>query len=423
MVAHDTDVVLDGGAYAALKAHPLAVVPAIRAPVELYDVPNVDERCRCLYTNSLPGAHVRSPGEFQAAFAGESHVDVIARASGRDPIQFRLDNTGNPTLRRILDELRTKVDTWRGEARPGTGIGMALCFRDAGPGASTATCRVRADGTVEITVAVPDQGAGSYTVFRRLAADALGVADERVMIRAAGTDQGIPDSGAGASRVTNVGGRATVQACNAVVEALGGPPSEQERAGAEWIGDRLRALGRDEVEATGTWSMGWPPPPDADIRSYAGVAMEVSVDTDTGEFDIHRAFIVADTGVVVHAVAHRGQLEGGFVYGLSQATLEELVVEQGQVVTASLGDYRILSSADVPPLEVLVLEPDGDAFSGMRSVGELTNVGAAPALANAIHDAVGVRIRELPITPERIRGALRAAVGASNRPSSSGFSI
>jgi putative selenate reductase molybdopterin-binding subunit len=110
----------------------------------------------------------------------------------------------------------------------------------------------------------------------------------------------------------------------------------------------------------------------------------------------------------VHPVAHRGQIEGGFVYGLSQATLEELVVEQGQVVTASLGDYRIMSAADVPPLEVRILETEGDAFTGMRSVGELTNVGGAPALANAIHDAIGVRVRDLPITPERVRRAAQA---------------
>jgi CO/xanthine dehydrogenase Mo-binding subunit len=134
------------------------------------------------------------------------------------------------------------------------------------------------------------------------------------------------------------------------------------------------------------------------------VAVEVSVDRETGQITVHRALVVADTGQVFNPVAHRGQLEGGFVYALSQTLLEELVVEDGQVVTASLGDYRIASSADVPPLAVRVLTPAGEG--PILSVGELTNVGVAPAVANAVAAATGVRLRELPLTPDRVLAAL-----------------
>lgn len=410
MHAHVTDVRLEGGAFAALKAHPRAVVPAIKAPVEVYEVPNVDEVVECFYTNALSGAHVRSPGEFQAAFAGESHVDLIARSAGVDPIDYRIQQTENPRLHRVLETLREKVDAWRAEQAadddPDRGIGISVSFRDSGPGSTTAWCRATRDGTVEVRVAVPDQGAGSYTLFRRLAADTLGLEEPVVTVRPAATDSALADSGAGASRVSAVAGRATVQACRVLLEELGKPPGD--RSGTpHWIAARLAELGRDDVEVTGSWAMGWPPPEGADIRSYAATAIEVSVDRETGEYDVRRAVIVADTGVVVNPVAHRGQVEGGFVYGLSQATLEELVVEEGQVVSASLGDYRLMSAADVAPLEVVVLPLDEDPFEGMRSVGELTNVSAAPALANAIHDAVGVRIRDLPITPERVHAALR----------------
>ena len=416
MHAHRTDVLLDGGAYAALKAHPLAVVPVIGAPVELYEVANVYERCETVYTNSLPGAHVRSPGEFQAAFAGESHVDQLARSQGMDPIQFRLKNTSAPALHQVLERLQVKVDRWRSEIEDeaDTGIGIAVCFRDVGPGSTTASCRADRDGSVEIRLATPDQGAGSYTLFRRLAATTLGISEDAISVRAAGTDQALADSGAGASRVSAVAGRATIRACEALVEELGGPPAEDagpvEASGngsRHWIATRLESLGRDEVRATGSWTIGFPLPEGS--RSYAAIALEVKIDRDTGEFDIRRASIVADTGVVINPVAHRGQIEGGFIYGLSQATLEQLVVEDGQVVTASLGDYRILSAADIPPLEVEVIEYAENPFSGMRSVGELANVSAAPALANAIEDAIGVRISELPINSERIRQACLAA--------------
>jgi CO/xanthine dehydrogenase Mo-binding subunit len=142
------------------------------------------------------------------------------------------------------------------------------------------------------------------------------------------------------------------------------------------------------------------------VRSHAGVAVELSVDTETGELDVHRALVVADTGRVFNPVAHRGQLEGGFIYGLSQALLEDLVVDQGRVTTTTLRDYRIASAADVPPLEIRVLEPAPGMEDAILSVGEVVNVGVAPALANAIYDAVGARLYELPITPELILEAL-----------------
>lgn len=410
--AHESDVLLDGGAFSGLKPAPMVVVPAIRAPVELYDVPHVHERCWSVYTNSLPGSHVRSPGEFQATFAGESHVDVIARSRGRDPIEFRAANTSDPAVHRVLDEVRARTDQWRAERAgdtDGAGIGVAVCFRDAGPGSTTVACRAERGGVLEVVVPVPDQGAGSYAVVRRLAARTLRVPEEAISVRAADSDAELTDSGAGASRVTAVVGRAAVEACRALIDALGGDPGTEPERGT-WIDARLEDAGEEALEARGSWTLDWASPPDFGIRSYAGTAVDVDVDRETGELTIRRALIVADTGVVVNPVAHRGQLEGGFAYGLSQATLEELLVEDGQVVTVSLGDYRLVSAADVPPLEIVLVEPEGDVdeLSGIRSVGELTNVGVAPAIANAIDDAVGVRIRELPITPERVlRGLSR----------------
>jgi CO/xanthine dehydrogenase Mo-binding subunit len=127
-----------------------------------------------------------------------------------------------------------------------------------------------------------------------------------------------------------------------------------------------------------------------------------------------RALLVADTGQVFNEVAHRGQLEGGFIYGLSQTLLEELVVEDGTLTTMTLGDYRIMSAADIPPLEIRVLEPHTTDDGTVKSVGELVNTGVAPAVSNAIFDATGARLYALPLTAERTLAAIR--VGNRQQP-------
>jgi carbon-monoxide dehydrogenase large subunit len=399
------DTTLDGGAFGGVKAVPAVVVPTIGAPYGSYDVGTRLERCVSYYSNTLPGGHVRSPGEFQALFAAESQVDIIATELGIDPVGFRFTNAADDRVRRVLAEVQDVLKRWQDDRQEDSGIGMALCFRDTGAGQTAVRC-VASVEDVEIQLSVPDQGAGSYTLFRRLAAETLGVpvASVRIRVVDVGADVSLPDAGAGASRVSAVAGQAVVAACRAVLQELGGPP---EPATGYWVRERLAALGRRRVDGHGGASAGRTPPPGVDVRSHGAVVVELGVDRETGQLDLHRAFVVADTGRVINPVAHRGQLEGGFIYGLSQTLLEELVVEEGQVVSATLGEYRIATSADVPPLEITVLESDGDTDGPIRSVGELANVGVAPAVANAIHDAVGVRLRELPLTPERVLTALR----------------
>ncbi|NBH07417.1 xanthine dehydrogenase family protein molybdopterin-binding subunit [Amycolatopsis sp. SID8362] len=400
------ETVIDGGAFGGVKAVPMVVIPTIHAPYGSYAVANRRESCVSYYSNNLPGGHVRAPGEFQALFASESQVDVIAHELGIDPVEFRHANAANARVRRIVAELRETVGKWRAESSGKRGVGVALTFRDTGPGLSTVRCVVASDG-VRIELSVVDQGSGSYSLFERLAAETLGVPREFIRIQAVdvGADPALQDSGTGASRVTAVAGTAVVESCRAALAELGGAPGER---GGYWPFRRLAELGVPSVVAEGTAAAGWPAPPDVDVRSHAGIAVEVGVDEETGRIDVRRALLVADTGRVFNEVAHRGQLEGGFVYGLSQTLLEELIVEDGAVVTATLGDYRIASAADVPPLEVRVLEPAAADDDAVKSVGELVNIGVAPAVANAVFDAVGVRLHDLPLTAERVLAALKA---------------
>lgn len=410
----EAESLLDGGAFGALKPVPGVVVPLNGTAFGSYGVASKRERCVTYYTNGLPGGHVRSPGEFQALFAAESQVDIIAAELGIDPIEFRLANAANDRVRRVLGELAAVVGDWN---RAGTnGVGVALSFRDAGAGSTTVRC-VASPEEVEIHLSTPDQGAGSYTLFQRLAAQTLAVPETAVRIRAVpvGTDETLQDSGAGGSRVTAVAGGAVLDGCRALVAKLGGVP---DGAGTYWPAERLAELGESTVSAEGSTTTTRSHGSGQEARSYAGVGVECGVDTETGQVRVHRAVVVADTGRVLNPVAHRGQLEGGFLYGLSQTLLEELTVDEGQVTTGTLGDYRIISAADIPPLDIRVLPPDPDD-DRIRSVGELINIVVAPAVANAIHDATGVRLRELPLTPERVRKAMASAgsapVGRSGR--------
>ncbi|WP_296149564.1 molybdopterin cofactor-binding domain-containing protein [Pseudonocardia sp. SCN 73-27] len=176
-------------------------------------------------------------------------------------------------------------------------------------------------------------------------------------------------------------------------------------------GPATRARERGPAAAEGAAAARWQEPGGRDTRSHGGVAVEVRVDRETGALSVLRAAVVADTGRVVNSVAHRGQLEGGFVCGLSQTLIEDLCVEDGTVTTASLGDYKIASGADVPPLDVRTLPPHPTTGDLPLSVGELVNVGVAPAVANAVADATCAWVRALPITPERVLAALQATQG------------
>lgn len=400
--AFEAETLLDGGAYAGLKPLPTRIVPFVGLPMAHYRVANSDERLAAVYTNTLPAGHVRSPGEFKAVFAGESHLDMMARARGVDPVDFRLQHVAHPETERILQRLREIVADWRSELPDDTGIGIAVFDRSPGAGRTRVVARADRDG-VHLQVPVPDQGSGMYATFQRMAADTLGIERTDITIDPVGAEPGLTDRGAGASRVTIIAGGAVVDACRHLIGELGGIPVDGGE-GLNWIATRLTELDRDEVITEGeveTTQRGTP--------SYGGLAIQIHVDRGTGRVEGQRAHLVVDGGRVWNPVGYRGQLEGGFVYGLSQTLYEDLVVEDGQVVTASLGDYKLACASDVPPLGIELLPPlpDQDPDEIRGGVGELSNIGVAAAVANAIEDAVGVRVTQLPITAEAVWRSLR----------------
>ena len=154
--------------------------------------------------------------------------------------------------------------------------------------------------------------------------------------------------------------------------------------------------------------------PPAEETAYCAQAAEVEVDTETGQVRVHRFVTVHDVGTVLNPLSHQGQIEGGVVQGLGYALMEEMVHEDGRVSTLSLGDYKLPTIQDIPELVTVLLEPGtGPAPFNSKGIGESSNTPVAGAIANAVYNAVGVRITDLPITAEKVLKALRAKDNAS----------
>jgi CO/xanthine dehydrogenase Mo-binding subunit len=243
---------------------------------------------------------------------------------------------------------------------------------------------------VEVRAAAPDQGGGVHTALRRIVAAVLDIGEDAVEVTAASTAELPFDSGVGSSRVTHVLGEAV-------------------RRGASEL--RARFDEPRPIEVLGTYEADYGATESVDY-DFAALMIEVDVDPSTGCVAVVDAVLVADVGTIINPIAHQGQLDGGFVFGLGGALMEEVVVEDGQVVTLTLGDYKLPTVADVPSLRtVLVRTPHGPGPFGAKAVGELANGGVAPAIANAVAAAVGVRIQRLPITAQAIFHGLRTDGG------------
>jgi CO/xanthine dehydrogenase Mo-binding subunit len=394
-LAHEADVVFDGGAFAAGKAAPDLVPHGGLDTMSAYSVPTTRHRLRTVYTNSVPGGHMRAPGEVQAVFAGETHVDLIAAELGLDPAELRRRNLlrpghpapdGTGALTVAEDVLaRAAAGVRLGEARPrGCGAGVAVYRRKSGAGTGGVVLRALAPDRFEIVTGAADQGAGTVTMIARVAAGALGVDESCIEVVQRSTAEALPDQGAGASRVTRVLG----EAARVAGEAM-----------------RARLAERPDFPVTVTGEAEAPRGEHSD--AFGAIGVEVEVDELTGEITVLRAVLVADTGTIINPIAHRGQLEGGFAFGLGAALMEELPVEDGQVLAGSLGDYKLPTAPDMPPLTIVnVGDDEGAGPYGAKAVGEFGNLGVAPAIGNAVADAVGVRLHEIPLTSEKVWSTL-----------------
>ena len=405
IVAMSGRIIFDGGAYAAAKPiHNL--LPSAKAIPDLpYRIPNAHWELLSVYTNSVPAGHVRAPGEPQMLFAVESQLDMIATSLGIDPLVFRLRNA-EPPMVPVLEALRSESD-WDAPLRPDLGHGVALSMRHTGGGATSVTIRPQLNGTLRLETGLADQGGGAFTAIRRVLGRTLGVAEAYIDVVHMGTDVAGSDPGAGGSRATHIVGNATIRAGEQLANALlhagwNGTP--------EMFATHVAALTRsdDPPSFRGAYDSSESDPKQG--NTYSGYVIDVSVDRETGQIRVENALLVADTGTVINPIAHRGQIQGGFAFGIGTALMEELIVEDGHIQNLSLADYKLPAMPDLPPLRVVLIEDAaGPGPFGAKSVGELSTSSVGPAIANAVAAACGARLVRLPLTAERVYAALASA--------------
>ena len=421
IIARRVKALFNSGAYAAFKPAPSVNLGGTAMGAGVYRIPNLLIEAFCVYSNNIPCGHARSPGEPQMVFAGESHMDMIARELGMDPADLRRKNLlrdGDHLANgHHLEHVRAS-DTLEAALKashyaepklgPWIGRGMAMTHRHIGVGFTNARVRLETSGAVTLSIALPDTGTGAHLVLRQVVAEVLGVTLDEVEIEVANTDDFETDSGVGGSRVTHTGGRAAYHAAEKLKQQI---ESEASKHGipAGSLAEIARAAAKDgrTLEASHFYDA----KAHADVTSFTAQVAEVAIDPATGQVTVRHFTTAHDVGTIINPIGHQGQIEGGLIQGLGFALIEEMKTEDGRISTLSLGDFKLPTIQDIPPLTTVILQGQvGPGPFNAKAIGEGSISAVAPAIANAVADACGVRILDLPITAEKVYFALREKV-------------
>jgi CO/xanthine dehydrogenase Mo-binding subunit len=422
--------VFSGGGYAALKANAEVTVQGPRRVASYYRIPAIQVETICAYTNQVPCTQTRTPGSPQTTFAMESQIDIIARELGVDPAEFRMKNLlndGDPTpfgqkLKGIIAKNTLKkaleVSGWR----KAKGKGVAVYERPSGAGKSGAAITVEANGSVTVNVGVPDVGPGIHTVVQQIVGETLDLPRERIRVCAEDTDNSPYDSGTGGSKSTNSVGTAAYQAVSELKQKLiglaarrlGCEPDQLREDRGRYVAPGQRPLASAEVIRLAVEQNGGPvthlsiyEPSRAPITSFAVQVAEVEVDPGTGRVKVKKLTTVHDSGKVLNRLTYQGQVDGGVVTGLGFALMEDSSLIDGKMAATNLGEFKMPTMADLPKLTtVLIEDTEGPTPFQGKAIAEIPNVPTAAAIANAIEDAVGVRLYDLPLTAEKVYTAL-----------------
>jgi CO/xanthine dehydrogenase Mo-binding subunit len=451
LLAMDIEIATDGGAYSTLSSTVLSRA-TLHSPGP-YVCPNVRVRSRAWATNTVPYGAFRGFGAPQAIFAIERHMDEIAAAIGIDPIELRRrnflhdgDTTATEQVMRepvILDQLldralaesqyHAKRARFAGENRNNSvkrGMGIAAFYHGSGfTGSgernlnSLAGIDVTLDGKVRVLVSSTEFGQGTNTVLTQIAAEAIGIDYEDVMM--APPDTGIvPNSGPTvASRTSMVVGRLIERACLQLVALL----RKNVGLGETFMREEFFAACERYRAATGevVSLCRYEAPPGIfwDDQKYRGEAYpayawsihvaQVAVDTVTYSAEVEDFWAVQEAGRVLNPVLAGGQIEGGVAQGIGYALYEKVLLQNGHMVNNQMTNYIMPTAEDVPPIHVYFVEiPFSHGGYGAKGIGELPHDGPAPAILNAIRDAIGVSFTSIPLLPEDLfeKLAVRTAV-------------
>ena len=442
ITARECEVLWNGGAYADIGPR-VTQKSGFTAPGP-YDIEHVAIDSYALYTNLPPAGALRGFGIPQLVWAYESHTDMMARALKMDPLAFRRKNllrdgrpqaTGTPmqdaALGKVLDRIETLLD-WerpfdRGSGPVRRGRGLAIGFKACvAPTTSLAMVTLNADGSCIVYCGTVDMGQGSDTAMAQIAGEVLRMPAESVTVVHSDTDATPYDMATLGSRsLFHMGNtvRFAAEDARAKLRALAveaGLPPDTDAA----VGDIFRkryGMQAGNVIGTASFIPGYTPPdyatgltPNATpFWMVGGAGVEVEVDTETGHVRIARLVNVADVGTPINPKIVTTQLSGASIMQLGFTMFEKMTFDAGQLRNASLADYKIPGFHDLPQ-ELVSEAVDAEQRTGpfgAKGVGESGTFGVSPAIANAIEDAVGVRLTSLPLTAETVYRALRAARG------------
>ncbi|MEE2687421.1 MAG: molybdopterin cofactor-binding domain-containing protein, partial [Chloroflexota bacterium] len=432
IVAREAYSIFDVGAY--LGAGPNS---GVGHGLGAYNIPNFRLRSFGVYTNKIYVGSYRASGVADMTFAVESHTDSIARQMGIDPWEFRMQNAikeGDVSVsgarmprNGLLETLQAIKDNFGlpKKSAEDRGVGIAVCEWRSGSGPSTASISVNEDGTVSLLTGSVDIS-GSDTSLAAIAAETLGLTLDEVIVAKRDTDLAPFTGPSGGSRIVYSQGTAVHRAAETVrerlyelaAERLGVQPDALALSGGRIYieDDPNQGLSFKQLGALSVNSRGGPIIGTSSLSNmpydpvFSTQAAEVIVDRATGQVKVTRYMQAQDVGVAINPMSVEGQLEGGVVQGIGRALTEDMQLdaETGAVRTSSLSTYLMPLAVDLPEIEnVLVKVPSSDGPFGARAVAEPPGFGPPAAIANAIFDAVGVRVRELPLSGERVLSALQ----------------
>jgi xanthine dehydrogenase YagR molybdenum-binding subunit len=377
---------------------------AIELPY-IYHFPNYRVQQFGVAMNTGASSAFRAPGHPPAAFGTESVIDDLAVKLGLDPLAFRLLNNSNPTHQREFKAGADKFGWAAKYQKPGsspgpvkTGVGCA-CGNWGGGGQGTkAEVRINPDGTVEVRCGTQDLGTGSRTVVAIVAAEAFGLRPNQITVKIGDTNFP-PSGGSGGSSTTASAAPAIWDACQNALAALQQQTGVADARGANWSA-ACNKLGVNPLTAQGQWQPGY------SGSGTGGVNFaEVEVDTETGYIRLKKIVAVHDCGLIVNPLATTSQINGGVICGIGYALYEKQVfdAQTGLVLSINFDSYKIPNIADMPDIEVILIDmPE----RGVIGIGEPAVIPPAAAIANAVANAIGTRVHSLPITPAKVLAAL-----------------
>ena len=453
LLYRDMEMILDNGAYTSWGVTTPSVM--MMPITSLYRVPNVRYLAKCVYTNNTYSQAMRGYGNPQATFAIESAMDMLAETAGIDRIELRRINCTKPGdvtpqdlritscgLSECLEAVVDKLEVGRPKTK-GEGIGLASLIHVGGgariyksDGCGT-IIKMDDYGKANVFTGASDMGQGSDTVIAQIVAEELGLKVEDVHVIHNDTDVCPWDVGAHASRTTFVAGNAALGAAREIRERLLKLAADALEAHVEDVVLQERSafvkgcpeskvpiaklLRNSHFKPGGRMMMAdyfYDPPNEnmgKDFRgnmsatySFGTHGVRVKVDEETGKVAIVDYVAAHDVGRAINPLLLDGQVYGGVLMGVGYALTEQVVLQKGRMMNADFRDYKILTAKDAFSLTPVVIETiDEDGPFGAKGIGEPGCVPTAPAIANAIYDAIGVRITDLPITPERVLAAIK----------------